>query len=303
MQPTTIAELIARARSAARVRIVLPAAEIDSSLGAAVMAKAEGLADSTLIGSRSEVEKRIVKLQGNPADFEILDEPDDVAAARRAVALVREGHAQVILKGRLSTGDLMRAVLDKQAGLRTGRVLSDVMLSEHPLERRLLGVTDGGLNVAPDLAAKRMMIENAVKVFHRLGFERPRVACLCALEQVTESMPHTLEARALTEMAEKGEISGCDVYGPLALDNALSAKAAADKGITHPVAGCADILLMANIEAGNALGKAFKYLAGKPMGHVVEGALAPILIPSRTESSEDKLISIALGVLSAQKAG
>lgn len=303
MQPTSISELVSLARQQAGARIVIPAAETDSSLGAAVMAQKEGLAQSVLIGRRSGLEERLRKLDACLADFEIVDESDDVEAARLAVRLVREGNAQVILKGRLTTGDLMRAVLDRDVGLRTGRILSDVMVSLHPLAERLIGLTDGGLNVAPDLAGKKMLIENAVQVFHRLGFANPKVACLCALEQVTESMPHTVEAHKLTEMNKSGEISGCVVFGPLALDNALCPEAARAKGIDHPVAGNADLLLMANIEAGNALGKAFKYLANKPMGHVVEGALAPILIPSRTESADDKLISIAMGVLSASRRG
>jgi phosphate butyryltransferase len=158
------------------------------------------------------------------------------------------------------------------------------------------------VNVAPDLAAKRAIVENAVRVFHRLGFARPVVAVLCAVETVREAMPHTGDARDLVELARRGEIQGCDLVGPLALDNAILPWAARAKGIDHPLAGKADILLVPTIEAGNILGKAFSWLAGKPVAHVIEGARAPVLIPSRVERADDKLLSIALGVLSAEEA-
>jgi phosphate butyryltransferase len=215
--------------------------------------------------------------------------------------MVRAGEARVILKGRLHTGDLMRAVLDREAGLRTGRLLSDVLVSEHPLAPRLVGVTDGGVNVAPTLEQKRQILQNAVRVFQRLGVERPKVAVLCAVETVEASQPQTAEARALAEMAERGEIEGCDVVGPIALDGALAIQAAKAKKMTSPVAGRADILLVPTIEVGNALGKSFTWLAGKTVAHVIEGAAAPVLIPSRAEAAQDKLCSIALGILASRE--
>jgi len=207
------------------------------------------------------------------------------------------------MKGRIRTGDLLHAVLDRAEGLREGRLLSDVLVAEHPLseEARLVGVTDGGVNVAPTLAQKREILANAVALFRRLGHPRPKVACLCAVETVTAAMPHTLEAQALAEANADGEFPDCVVSGPLALDNALSEDAARAKGIDHPVAGRADILLVPTIEAGNALGKAFTYLAKKPVAHVIVGAKAPVLIPSRVERAEDKLCSIALGVVCASR--
>jgi phosphate butyryltransferase len=215
--------------------------------------------------------------------------------------MVRGGEADLLMKGRLPTGDLLRAVLDRASGLRTGRLLSDVLVADHPLsrERRLLGVTDGGINVAPTLEQKRAIIENAAALFRRLGHARPRIACLCAAETVSAAMPHTQEAAALAELNASGQLTGCEVSPPLALDNALSPEAAALKGITHPVAGRADVLLAPTIETGNALGKAFTYLAHAHVAHVIVGARAPVLIPSRAERAEDKLLSIALGVLAA----
>lgn len=297
----SIAELLDRARAAGPRRIAVPAAESDSALAAVVEARRRGLAESVLLGDARALAHRLWLLEDDPGHYQIVHEPDDAAAARRAVALVRSGEAQVLLKGRLPTGALLKVVLDRAEGLRAGRLLSDVLVTEHPGDDppRLLGLTDGGVNVAPDLAAKRAILDNAVQVFHRLGFQRPVVACLCAVETPTEVMPHTLEAQALVEMARRGEIGGCEVTGPLALDNALFAWAARAKGIEDPLAGRADVLLAPTIEVGNVLGKAFTYLARRAVAHVVQGARAPVLIPSRVDRPEDKLASIALGVLAA----
>ena len=299
----TLAELLEKARAAGPCTIVVPAAESETALAAAVEARRRGLAESIFIGDRDGIADRLWKLEEDPSRHAIVHEPDDDAAAREAVARVRSGEARLILKGRLGTGALLRAVLDRDLGLRAGRLLSDVVVTEHPDPEapRLLGITDGGVNVAPGLAEKKAILENAVRVFHRLGFERPVVACLCAVETPSEAMPHTLDARALAEMADRGEIAGCAVVGPLALDNALYPWAARAKGIAHPLAGRADVLLCSTLEVGNALAKAFTYLANKPVAHVVEGARAPVLIPSRVERAEDKLFSIALGVLAARE--
>ncbi len=298
---TSLSELVERARAAGPCRLVVPAAESETALAAVVEARRRGLADPLLIGDREGVADVLYRLEEDPGRYEVVHLPDDAAAAREAVALCRRGEAQVILKGRLSTGSLLRVVLDRDRGLRTGRLLSDVMLTEHPESSRLLGISDGGVNVAPTLAEKKGIVENAVRVFRRLGVERPVVAAVCAVEAVVEAMPHTVEARALAEMAERGEIESCDLVGPLALDNALYAWAARLKGIAHPLAGRADVLLVPTIEAGNLLGKAFTYLGRKAVAHVIEGALAPVLIPARVERAEDKLLSIALGVLAARE--
>jgi phosphate butyryltransferase len=294
-------ERVARAKQGERRRLVVPAAEAGSALGAAVEARKQGLIDAVLIGDRAGLAERLGKLGEDAAAYTVVHEPDDLAAAKKAVAMVRAGEAHIILKGRLKTGDLMRAVLNRDEGLRTGGLLSDVLVTEDPvIGGRLVGLTDGGLNVAPTLEQKRQILENAVRVFHRLGFACPKVACLCAIEAPTEAQPHSLEARKLQEMQEKGEITGCLVCGPIALDGALHPECAKAKEITHPVAGVADILLMPSVEAGNVLGKAFTYFARKTVGHVIEGAKAPVLIPSRVESARDKVCSIAMGVLACR---
>jgi phosphate butyryltransferase len=299
----TLDRLLDEARAAGPLRLVVAAAESDTALGAAAQARRQRIADVVLVGAPGPIRARLAAMGEDPRLYAVERADDDEAAARRAVAMVRAGEAAVLMKGRLQTSELLRAVLDRAEGLRAGRLLSDVMVADHPLspEPRLLGVTDGGVNVAPTLAQKREIVLNAAALFRKLGHARPRVACLCAVETVTGAMPHTLDAQALAEASARGELPGCVVSGPLALDNALSVEAARAKGIDHPVAGRADILLVPAIETGNALGKAFTWLARRHVAHVVVGALAPVLIPSRVEPAEDKLYSIALGVLSAAR--
>jgi len=294
-------ELVERAIQVGPCRVVVPGGQAESALDAVVEARRRGLAEPLLLGDASAIRDGLVAAGEDPAGWAIEDVPDPGRAARRAVELVRAGEAEVVLKGALSTGELMRAVLDRESGLRQGRLVSDVLVTEHGASKpRLLGVTDGGVNVAPTLAEKRAILENAVTVFHRLGVARPKVAALCALETVSPSMPHTAEAAALAALAARGELEGCEVFGPVALDGALSVQAARQKGIGHPAAGEADILLVPAIEVGNALGKAFTWLAARPVAHVVWGARAPVLIPSRAEGAMDKLCSMALGALVAR---
>jgi phosphate butyryltransferase len=298
-------ELRERARSQGAAPVALVGAESESGLRALAAAVAEGIASPVLVGEEAAI-RRLVADAGvsglDGARFVPATGPDAAAAA--AVALAREGEVAVLLKGALRTDELVRAVLDRERGLRTGRLLSDVLLYEDTLSggTRLVGVTDGGINPAPDTEALKQIVANAVEVFRALGFDRPRVALLSATEAVTASVPSTLAARAVMEWATSA-LPRADVAGPLALDNALLRSAAAAKGITGPVAGQADILVTPSIEAGNILGKGVKYLGGSLTAHVVVGARVPVLIPSRVESAQDKLHSIALGVLVARAIG
>jgi phosphate butyryltransferase len=222
-------------------------------------------------------------------------------AAAVGARMAGDGEVDVILKGHLRTDELLRAVLHKQAGLRTGCLLSDVLFYEDTLSgnKRLVGITDGGLNVAPSRDQKEQIIRNAIAVLHCLGFERPKIALMSATESVSENVPSTTDAEALTTMGRQGGFGEAEIFGPLALDNALLLSAAEAKGIHNPVAGRADCLVVPSIEAGNLLGKAVKYLGGSQCAHVVVGAKVPILIPSRVESADDKLNAIALGVIYA----
>lgn len=282
-------------------RLAVVNADDEVALSAAVEAMQLNIAQPVLIGEKAKITSILNSL---PADFqlsniEFVEENSVEAAARKAVEMARSGDVDILLKGHLRTDQLLRAALDKKDGLRTGSLLSDVLIYEDVLsgERRFVGVTDGGLNVLPKLEQKIQIIKNALLVFHRLGFVKPKIAIMSATEAVTEAVPSTVDAQKITTLAESGEFSDCEIFGPLALDNALLTSAAKAKGISSPVAGFADILVMPNIEAGNTLGKTVKYIGGSQCAHVIMGAAVPILIPSRVESIDDKLNSIALGVL------
>jgi phosphate butyryltransferase len=212
---------------------------------------------------------------------------------------VRSGAADMVLKGSLDTGTLMRALLDEKSGIRKGRLLSDVFLFEYPrrTDNRFIMITDGGLNPAPDLADKVALIANAVLVAHALGNRAPKVAVLAASEFVSSGMPATVDAAALSKMNERGQIAGCVVDGPLALDNAISEEAVKEKSIESQVAGRAEILLAPNIETANALAKSTTFFAEYRLAHVIVGGTVPILIPSRADRSDAKLLSIALGMI------
>ncbi|HLN60391.1 MAG TPA: bifunctional enoyl-CoA hydratase/phosphate acetyltransferase [Symbiobacteriaceae bacterium] len=224
---------------------------------------------------------------------------DPAEAAREAVLAVRNGEAQLLMKGLLQTATIMKAVLNKEEGLRTGRALSHACAFEIPGWHKLVFVTDAALNVAPDLARKADIIRNQVIMARALGVARPKVACLAAVETVNPDMQATLDARALQEMGERGELGECDVQGPLALDLAVSPESAETKGITGPVVGDADILLAPAIEAGNMLYKGLVYFAKARPAGLIMGARCPIVLLSRADSAHSKLMSIALAVLSA----
>jgi len=293
----SFAELRRAAQERGPKRLAVVAADDDIVLSASAEALRLGLARPVLFGDADAILRKIAEL-GFEADAQIVATADP---AKAAVQAVRDGAADILLKGHLRTDQLLRAVLDKERGLRTGRLLSDVLLYEDMLSgsRRLVGITDGGLNVAPDLGNKMQITANAIAVMRCLGIERPKIAIMSASEAVSEAMPSTVDAQALTRLGEAGEFGNADVFGPLALDNALLTVAAVAKGIRHPVAGVADCMVVPTIEAGNLLGKAAKYYLGSQCAHVIVGAKAPILIPSRVESIEDKVNAIALGIVHA----
>ncbi len=301
---STFSEMRDLARRLGPRRVAVVMAEDEVALQAAAGALELGIATPVLIGNRERIQKcaRASGLEQLAAGAEFRDAASTEAAAL-AAKMARAGEADILLKGHLRTDELLHAVLDRQYELRTGRLLSDVLFYEDTLSgwRRLVGVTDGGLNVAPTLDQKRQILVNALEVLRALGFERPRVAIMSATEAVTAAVPSTVDAQALTAAAEAGEFGVCQVFGPLALDNALTEWAAKAKGITNPVAGHADCMLVPNIESGNLLGKAVKYLGGSQCAHVVVGAKVPVLIPSRVESADDKVNAIALGVIYAAR--
>lgn len=278
-------------------KIVVAVAQDDAVLQAVHSAKSQGIAEFVLVGDKSKIqiiaEKTNVNLQG----IAIIHEVDDSKAANQAVAMVSGGHADVLMKGYINTADLLRAVLDKDRGLRTGRILSHVAVYELPGFQRLIMVTDGGMNVAPTLPQKADIIRNSVQLAKVLGISPAKVAVLAAVESVNPDMPVTLEAAALSKMAERGQIRGAIVDGPLALDIAISRDAAEHKGIQSPVAGLADILVVPDIEAGNIFGKALLYFGHGRIAGVIMGAARPIIVTSRSDTPETKILSMALSAL------
>ena len=306
---TNLEQLVQKAKSSKNITAGVPCPEDDSTILSVIQARRHKLADFILCGDENRIRDLLRQHDGDAADFEISDCPGADAAVARIVALGREKKIQLVLKGFLPTAALMKPILDKEKGLRGPNLLSDILVVENPAPSlrdgaaagagELLGMSDGGLNILPTLDQKKQILENAVRVFHGLGYAEPKVGIMAAIETVKDSMPATLDARALTEMNQRGEINGCRVYGPLALDIAVSPQAAEHKGIVNEVAGHVQVMIVPNIESGNLLGKAFTYYLNLTVAHVVMGAQLPILIPSRNESDNDKFHSLALGVLSA----
>jgi phosphate butyryltransferase len=298
----SFAELRRCARPLGPKRLAVVVADDEVALTAADGALRLGIAIPVLIGDAPTIRRKVETL-GLSALLKGAEFVNAGNAATIAADMARDGQVDLLLKGHLRTDELLHAVLDKSAGLRTGRLLSDVLLYEDKLagQLRLVGITDGGLNVAPNLEQKKQIVQNAIEVMRCLGLARPKIAVMSATEAVSESVPSSVDAKTLTEMGEAGQFEDADVFGPLALDCALLESAAKAKGMKHPVAGHADCMVVPNIEAGNLLGKSVKYLGGSQCAHVVVGAKVPILIPSRVESVDDKVNSIALGVIFAAR--
>lgn len=297
----SLAELLLKAREYGPLRLAVAAAEDEEVLLAVKEAREQGIAAPLLVGQEEKIRRLAAEIAFDLSDVPVFSEPQVAGCARRAVELVSSGQADLLMKGLMSTADILRAVLDKEVGLRTGRVLSHVMLYEVSGYDRLFFLTDGGMNPAPDLKQKADIVVNAVETAHALGIAQPKVAVLAAVEVVNPDMQATLDAAALAQMGARGQIKGCLIDGPLALDNAVSPEAAAHKGIISPVAGQADILLVPDIEAGNLLGKAMTYFGRAKSAGIVVGAKAPVVLVSRADPHETKLLSIALGVVAAKR--
>ena len=290
-----------------RTRIAVAAADDADAVKTLHAAADHGLIDATLVGPAAGIVRITEDLGRDPGRFRIIDSPTDQEAARTCAALVRTGDCEVVMKGRLRTADLIGELLQKEHGLRTGRVLSHVGAFTAPGEDRIMIITDAGINIAPDLARKRDIVLNAVDVMHALGVARPRVAALSFIEKIEDRdlqpsvKQATLDAEELTAMCQRGEVPGCVLDGPYALDNAISPAAAAHKGITGEVAGHADILLAHDINMGNAIYKALQVWVKVVFAGVVVGSRTPLVVASRVDSPETKLQSIALAILLMQR--
>jgi phosphate butyryltransferase len=277
--------------------ICVAAADDSETLDAVIRASRTGLVKSILVGNREWIEVMIAKLGASDQVFEIVHEKDSSKAASLAAVAVREGRADILVKGGVATSKFLQAALGAPGGLKAG-LFNDVAVYEDARpDARLVLVSDGGVNISPGIKQKLEIIKNAVKVAHRLGIRSPKVALLSGSEKVHPDFQSTIDAVALVKMCQDGAVEGCVVDGPFALDNVIDAASARSKGIESPVAGCADILIMPNLEAGNIFCKGLQYYAGKLLIHVGMGAKVPILIDSRSAKSEEKLHSMALAKL------
>lgn len=281
--------------------IAVAVAQDEDVLRAVECAYKYGIVKPILIGSKADIEAIAGKKKMDISGFEIIDISDKTEACRKAVELVKNGEAVLPMKGFVDTSIILKAVLDKEIGLNKGRLLSHVGVLSVPGFNRLFIQSDAAMNISPGLEDKVQIINNAVEVAHAMGNDTPKVAVLCAVEKVNPRMPATADAQELVRMNQQGIISRCIVGGPFALDNAVSAEAARHKGISHPVAGSADLLITPDIEAGNILNKAMEYFGKAQKAGIIMGASAPIVLTSRASSDQSKLNSIALAVMVADK--
>jgi phosphate acetyltransferase len=270
-----------------------------SALAGAIEAGQLGLITPILVGPAEKMEE-IANAEGiDIRGVQVVDAPHSQASAAQAVALVRQGQAELLMKGSLHTDELLGAVVARETGLRTGRRLSHAFIMDVPAYHKVLVVTDGAINIAPSLDDKADICQNAIDLAISLGLTRPKVAILAAVETVTSKMPATIDAAALCKMADRGQITGAVVDGPLAFDNAISKEAADIKGIRSEVAGDPDILLAPDLEAGNMLAKQLRFLANADSAGLVLGARVPIILTSRSDSVRSRIASCAVAVLAA----
>lgn len=272
----------------------------DVSLASAASAQKQGIFEPVLVGPRARLAKAAKALGLDLDQFQVRDTPHSHASADLAVELVKSGQAALLMKGSLHTDELMHAVLGRQSGLRTNRKLSHIFIMDVPGHAELLFITDAAINIFPDLETKADIVRNAIELHHALGLGKPKVAILSAVEQVNPKMPSTIDAAALCKMADRGQIEGGIIDGPLALDNAISPDAARIKGIHSKVAGYAQILVVPDLEAGNMLAKNLTFLSGALAAGVVVGARVPIILTSRADSEQTRLASCAVAVCYAR---
>ncbi|MFW5866317.1 MAG: bifunctional enoyl-CoA hydratase/phosphate acetyltransferase [Armatimonadota bacterium] len=295
----TLDEIVEAVRNRPIKTVAVAVAEHESVLSAVKQAAEWGIAEAVLVGDRDEIDAAAEKAELDLSDVSIIDEGSDLAAAATATELVSSGKADILMKGQIHTDDFLRAVLNKDRGLRSGHVMSHVFILETTHLDRLTLVTDGAMNIAPDLVQKADIILNAVYLAQLLGVDTPRVGVLAATEVVHPEMQATVDAAVLSKMSERRQFPCCRIDGPFALDNAVSEMAAEIKRIEGPVAGNCDVLLVPTIEAGNMLAKSFVYLAQGRVAGVLVGASAPIVLTSRADTAEAKLYSIATAMLMA----
>jgi phosphate butyryltransferase len=275
-------------------KVAVAAAHDEHTLEAVFKASKDNIVEPVLVGDKVKIQEILEKLNVQFDCNLIINTNSDTEAAEKTVELVNQGKADFIMKGKLQTADLLKAVVNKEKGLRTGKVISHVAILQVPSYHKLIAITDGGMMMYPNAEEKKQIIENAVDVFLAMGYENPKVAVLAAVETVNPKMPEAVDADLLKKMNLSGEIKNCTVEGPISFDLTMSKESAEIKGYSSPVTGQADILIAPNITAGNVLSKALIELAQSKMAGMIVGAKVPIVLTSRGSSSEEKYLSLVL---------
>jgi phosphate butyryltransferase len=294
---TNFDQLIASVKKKKRRKLAIASAEGGEIIEAVKQATDEGIISAVLVGDQSKIEELCKQKDLDKSKVEIINTPDSNLTAKVAVEMVREGRAELLMKGKVGTGTLLKAVLDKESGLHIGAFLSHVAVVQIKSYPKLMLVSDGGMNIKPDIMQKAEILKNAIEVAKKLGIDNPKAACLAAVELINPDMQETVDAAGLVKMAERGDIKDVTIDGPIAFDAAIDKEAAKMKGIVSPVAGEVDIFLVPDIASGNIFVKSLIYLANAKVGGVIVGAGAPIVLLSRSDSTEAKLLSMALGAI------
>jgi len=290
-------DLVEEAKSGPVCRAVVPGAAGREVLGSLRRAEEEGILRPYLVGGAERIEELAREVGLKTSDERIIPADDDGEICRKAVKLLADDEADIMMKGLVSTSTLMKEVLKGEHNLRRDKLISHLVLAQVPALDRLIFISDGGMNIKPTLEEKAAIIQNAIDAARRLGWREPRVAVMAAVEKPREAMPETIDAAVLSKMGDRGQISGGIVEGPYALDNALSSEAADIKGLEGPVAGQADILITPEIAAGNLLGKSVIHLAGGEFAALLGGTRKPIVVTSRSDSARVRFISLAAAVV------
>lgn len=278
-------------------RLVLASAADEHSIDAVFKAAEKKIIEPVLVGDKNKIIEICKSKDYDYQSMEIIDNKDNNNAVKESVRLIKKGKADILMKGYTSTATLLKAILNDKNGLKNAALLSHFAIFEHAEYHKLIGITDVAMNIAPNLKEKAGIINNAVSYMHKIGYTKPKVAVIGAVELVNEKMPATVDAAILSKMSQRNQIPDCIIDGPLAFDNAMSKESASHKGIISNVAGDADLLIMPNIEAGNVLYKSFAY-SGAKLAAVVLGALVPVVLTSRSDTEESKLNSIILAAVS-----
>jgi len=294
MELKSLNKFVEIAKNKPKKSIAVAAAEDEPVLQAVAEAQKAGIVEPILVGDQKKIAAIADDINFDISTFEKIDVKIPAEAAKICVKLIHENKAQILMKGLVGTADYLRAILDKDNGLRTGQLLSHISFFETSFYHKLLALTDAAQNIAPDINEKIAIINNSVELFNRLGVSRPKIACIAAVETVNPKMEATVHAAILTMMNRRKQIENCLIDGPLGFDNAISKEAAEHKGIVSEVAGDTDLIFAPNIEVANTLYKCLTYFAGATVAAIILGASVPVVLTSRSDTDKSKLMSIAL---------